>query len=306
MRAFADGACGAGRKQVAEPRGRSRAHSVSLENFMKSSPWLSSRINLNGVDVHLRRRGSGRPLLVLHHDIGSPDELEFYDILADSFEVILPEHSGYGRSERQSWMRSVRDQAVIYNALIDRLDLDDPILVGLGFGGWIAAEMATMTPSSFERLVLVNPMGVKPSQGDILDQALLSYIDYVRAGFHDQRNFDRIFGDFPTTDQLEQWDLCREMSFRIAWKPYMYSQTLPFLLPMIQTPTLVVWGEQNQVVPRSAAEIYTQMMPGSRLEILSDCGHLAEMEQPEKLAGLIAAQRPQLQGSVGVRADIGG
>ena len=45
-------------------------------------------------------------------------------------------------------------------------------LVGLGFGGWIAAEMATMSPRAFRRLVLVGAMGIKPAAGEILDQAL--------------------------------------------------------------------------------------------------------------------------------------
>ena len=73
-------------------------------------------------------------------------------------------------------------------------------------------------------------MGIKPPEGDIFDQAIVSYIDYARAGFHDQKAFDKIYGAEPSTDQLEAWDIAREMCFRIAWKPYMYSQTLPHLL----------------------------------------------------------------------------
>src|SRR5690242_1862986 len=73
----------------------------------------------------------------------------------------------------------------------------------------------------FHRLVLVGAMGLKPPDGDIFDQAIVSYLDYARAGFHDQEAFARVYGDV-STDQLVEWDLCREMSFRIAWKPYMY------------------------------------------------------------------------------------
>lgn len=255
---------------------------------MGSLAWTSSSIDLNGTEIFVRRRGSGQNILVLHHDIGTLEDIEFYNILSKNFHVILPDHAGYGNSTRPVWMRSVRDQAIMYKALIDRLDIGSCKLVGLGFGGWIAAEMATMGASAYEQLVLVNPMGVRPPEGHILDQALLGYIDYVRSGFHDQTNFDRIYGDHPSIEQLEQWDQCREMSFRIAWKPYMYSQTLPFLLPLVQTPALVVWGDKNQVVPRSAIDNYQTALRGSRIEILSDCGHLAEMERPEELAALIA------------------
>jgi hypothetical protein len=85
--------------------------------------------------------------------------------------------------------------------------------------------MATMAPRDVAKLVLVGPMGIKPPEGDIFDQAIVSYIDYARAGFHDQKAFDKIYGAEPSTDQLEAWDIAREMCFRIAWKPYMYSQT---------------------------------------------------------------------------------
>ena len=189
--------------------------------------WTTEEVRVAGSSVRLRTAGRGAPLLVLHHDIGTPEQLPFYDALADRFTLLLPSHPGYDGSERPALMRSVRDVAVTYQALLAQRGLADVALVGLGFGGWIAAEMATMSPRAFRRLVLVGAMGIKPAEGEILDQALVSYIDYVRAGFEDQKAFERLFGADPPTPQLEQWDLNREMTFRIAWKPYMYNPTLP-------------------------------------------------------------------------------
>ena len=127
--------------------------------------------------------------------------------------------------------------------------------------------MAALAPRDFHRLVLVGAMGVKPPEGDIFDQAIVSYIDYAQAGFHDQAAFARIYGDV-STDQLVAWDLCREMSFRIAWKPYMYSQTLPHLLGGVRAPALVVWGDDDKIVPKSAGERYVGALargaPGDR------------------------------------------
>ena len=70
--------------------------------------------------------------------------------------------------------------------------------------------------------------------------------------------FARIYGEV-STDQLVAWDLCREMCFRIAWKPYMYSQTLPHLLGGVRAPALVVWGDDDKIVPRSAGELYAAL-----------------------------------------------
>jgi pimeloyl-ACP methyl ester carboxylesterase len=184
-------------------------------------------------------------------------------------------------------MRSVRDLAVMYRALLAALGVEKAALIGLGFGGWIAAEMATMAPADIAKLVLVAPMGIKPPEGDILDQAIVSYIDYARAGFGDQKKFEKIYGAEPSTDQLEAWDIAREMCFRIAWKPYMYSHTLPHLLGVVKIPALIVWGDHDQIVPVSTAKRYMAALPNAHLEIIEACGHCVDLEQPEKLTNLV-------------------
>ena len=252
-----------------------------------AASWTRTELQVAGLKVQLDRGGSGPPLLILPHDIGSLPRLPAYDALAERFEVLLPQHPGYGHSERPQWMRSARDLAVLHRWLLSELDVARPTLLGLGFGGWIAAEMATMAPRDQAHLLLVGPMGVKPPQGDILDQALVSHIDYARAGFHDQKAFDALYGEDPSTDQLVEWDLCREMSFRIAWKPYMYNPALPHLFGRIRAPALVIQGEHDAVVPRGAAELYAARLPGARLELVPGCGHCVEMEKPAELVRLV-------------------
>jgi pimeloyl-ACP methyl ester carboxylesterase len=220
-----------------------------------------------GIKLHVSRAGKGRPVLVLHHETGTLDRLPFYDALAAKFDVLVPHHPGYSRSQRPDWMRHPRDIAVIYRGLLADLKLSNAVLVGLGFGGWIAAEMASMAPGDLAKLVLVGAMGIKPPQGDILDLAITGYVDYARAGFHDQKAFDRVYGAEPSVDQLEMWDICREMSFRIAWKPYMYSQTLPHLLGAVRAPSLVVWGDDDKGVPQSAGKRYVEALPDAKMEI---------------------------------------
>ena len=249
--------------------------------------WAERTVEIVGTAVHMRRSGKGPPILVLHRDIGTPATSSFLDELARSADVIVPHHPGWGRSQRAEWMRSVRDLAVIHRALLAELKIEKAVLLGLGFGGWIAAEMATMAPADVAKLVLVGPMGIKPSQGDILDQAIVSYIDYARAGFHDQKAFDGIYGAEPSTDQLEAWDIAREMCFRVAWKPYMYSQTLPHLLRSVKAPALIVWGGKDGIVPASTADRYLGALPQARLEIVRDCGHCVELESPQSLARLV-------------------
>ena len=256
-----------------------------------SSPWTTETFPIGGVALKLTRAGDGPPLLVLHHDVGTLARLPFYDALASRFTVLVPSHPGYDGSERPQWMRNVRDLAAVHQWLLGELAVarapQSVTVVGLGFGGWVAAEMATQAPRAFRKLVLVGAMGVKPDRGVVADQALVSYIDYVRLGFNDQRMFDRLFGAEPETNRLEHWDLNREMSFRIAWKPYMYNASLPHLLGGIATPTLVVWGRDDRVVPLECGERYAKALPRARLEVVAGAGHFVEMEKPDELARLV-------------------
>jgi pimeloyl-ACP methyl ester carboxylesterase len=251
-----------------------------------ATAFRSEAREIAGSKLNLLRGGKGAPLVVLPHDIGTLPKLDLYDRLAQSFEVIVPDYAGWGASPRSEWMRSVRDVAVQMQGLIADLGLERPSLLGLGFGGWVAAEMATMAPREVGRIALVGPMGIKPNEGYILDQAIISYIDYPQAFFHDQAVFKAHYGDV-STDQLEAWDIAREMCFRIAWKPYMYSQTLPHLLGVAKMPALVVWGEHDKVVPPATANQWMKALPKARLEIVKGSGHAVDMEKPADLARLV-------------------
>src|SRR5207247_11250422 len=83
--------------------------------------WTETAVEVAGGKLHVARAGSGRPVLVLHHDIGSPDRLPFYDELASRFDVLIPHHPGYGKSERPQCLRSLRDVAAIYQSLLSDL-----------------------------------------------------------------------------------------------------------------------------------------------------------------------------------------
>src|SRR5437763_2451844 len=133
---------------------------------MDEAIWTGAEVETAGIKLHLARAGKGSPIVVLHHETGTLDRLPFYDALAEKHDVLVPHHPGYSRSPRPDWMRSVRDIAIVYRGLLSGLKLQKAHLVGLGFGGWIAAEMASMAPADLGGLVLVGAMGVKPPQGD--------------------------------------------------------------------------------------------------------------------------------------------
>ena len=207
--------------------------------------------------------------------------------MAAQYQVIIPTHPGWGlNSERPEWMRSVRDIAAMYRMYLTGRGIEKANLVGLGFGGWIAAEMATMSGNDVGKVALVGAMGIQPTDGFIMDMSIVGYLDYARAFFAEPARFTEVYGE-PTGDMLEGFDICREMCFRIAWKPYMYSQTLPNLLQSMPAETLVVWGENDTVVPMSSCNLYMESLPNARKEIVAGSGHAVDMDKPDQLAGLV-------------------
>ena len=157
----------------------------------------STLVEVCGGNVSHLQKGAGKALVILHHSISNHGWLPLHERLAEHFTVHVPDLPGYGDSDRPDWARSARDLAILIELWMDRLGLEDVTLVGFGFGGWIAAELATMSQLRLAGLVLVGAAGVRPREGEIVDQLVVDYVDYVRSGFQDETAFERYFGEDP-------------------------------------------------------------------------------------------------------------
>jgi pimeloyl-ACP methyl ester carboxylesterase len=247
----------------------------------------SREVVVAGLRVPILVGGGGTPVVVLHHDIGNPGWIPFYETLSARHRVVVPTHPGFDGADRPEWMRSVRELAALYRWILHELELSSPYLVGLGFGGFLAAELATLAHGTLPGLALINPMGLQPREGEILDQFLINSEEYVSAGFCALDLYRRQFGDPPDVDQLVTWEINREMTTRIAWKPYLFDPALDPMLPGVDAPTLVVCGEKDRIVPPVCGRQYAERIPGARLVEIADCGHFADLERPDELASLI-------------------
>ena len=255
---------------------------------MNNPPRL---IDIAGITVELRRGGSGTPVLVIHGELGVPGWLESFAQLAEHHDVIVPSLPGYGRSTRPDWIMGVHDLAAWVTWFARDIDLRTPVnVIGCSLGGWVTAEIATVAPQFFNKMVLVGAMGIKPEQGEIFDYFLESGLTGLRRAFHRPEQssaFMRYWGNEWTPEETDLVEQHREMTCRIAWKPYMHSLTLRHLLPGVSTPTLLLWGGEDAITPINSGEIYQRAIPRSRLVVIENCGHMPEMEKPTEFAGLI-------------------
>lgn len=244
--------------------------------------WHQDTIKIDSTDLAVIRGGSGRPLLVLHEEMGHPGWLKWHGELARDHSLLIPLHPGFGVTPRADWIWNVRDLAGFYARLVREQKLAPVDVIGFSLGGWVAAEMAANNQDQFRKMVLVGAAGVRPPQGEILDIFQLMAPAELAASVLDPEKtpeFDQLYGGIGPA-AFELWEDARAETARLAWSPYMHNPSLPHLLGIIdKLPTLLIWGREDGVVPLSAGEAYHKLVAGSRLVVLDKCGHRPEIEQ---------------------------
>ena len=211
----------------------------------------------------------------------------FQEALAPHFTVFAPDMPGFGDSPRVDWARHPRDLAAIMLAFARKAGLKDYTLVGLGFGGWIAAEMASFAGPDLAAMVLSAPAGMRPDETFILDQVMEDPFAYLRAGFGNRAVFEAYFPDLKDKDLRARLEQSRETIARVSWKPYMYSYELPETLKEVHVPTTVVWGEKDPVIPPECAALFAKALPRCEVRRLPVDGHFLELENPALLASVV-------------------
>jgi len=247
------------------------------------------RTTVAGVELRSLESGDGPSVVVLHHSFGNPGWLPVHEELARSAAVAALDLPGFGASARPDWARDVRDLAMLVGWWLRARGRGPAAVVGCGFGGWVAAELAAMWPEGLSHLVLVGAAGILPEQGRILDQVLVSHSEYVRAAFASPGAYEAVYTSELPDELLLQWDRNREMTARVAWKPHMYNRRLVPLLAQVTVPALVVWGDSDRVVPVECGERYAELLPRAALQVVESCGHAVDMEKPFELARLVYA-----------------
>ena len=242
-------------------------------------------LEVGNAKIQLFKAGSGDPLLILHGAGGNRGVLKYAQALADRFTVYLPTHPGFGKSERPAWIETIADLASFYTWLQEIHGLEGVRTIGFSMGGWLAAEIAATCRHAFSKLMLVDPVGIKPLTSEITDIFIISPSQVAELTFHDPRQapeYNQIYVETPPPEQTNIAERDREMAVRICWRPYMHDPRLPHLLQRVSIPTSIVWGKQDRIVPLECAELYHQAIKGSDLKVIDNCGHSPQIEKPDE------------------------
>jgi pimeloyl-ACP methyl ester carboxylesterase len=247
----------------------------------------ASRIVVRDTPVDLLRDGSGPPLLFLHGAGAGGRWLGFQERLAERFDVLAPSHPGHGASPAAEWIEHVSDLAFHYLDLLDTLGLDRVHVVGASFGGWIAAEMATMASHRLESMTLIDPVGIKV-EGWIYPFLFgMELPQLVATIFHDPTAAMALAPSDMSIDTLAVLYRQNTALARVAWNPYLYDPLLRRRLARITTPTLLCWGAHDRLAPRVCAEAWRKEIPGAVLRVFGDSGHVPHLEEPDAVAAAV-------------------
>jgi pimeloyl-ACP methyl ester carboxylesterase len=244
------------------------------------------RLNVLGIELEAVRRGEGRPILLLHGFQTIDPGARFLDLLGRYGEVIAPSSPGFGRSPRPKDFDTVYDLVHLYLEVLEMLPGDRVTLIGFSFGGWLAAEVAVACSHRLDKLVLVDPLGIKISDRetrDILDIFNQSPDEVRRKSWHDPDGFAPDFNAM-SDEALVTYARNREALCLYAWHPYMYNPQLSRWLGRINVPTLLLWGESDGVVTPDYGRAYSRLIADSRFELIERAGHHPEIEQPAAFA----------------------
>ena len=250
----------------------------------------SSRV-INGIRVETIERGQGRPLLVLHPEIGIDPVAPVLDLLAREARVIAPTHPGFGRSELPQWMNTVDDLAYFYLDFLEALDLRDTAIVGVSMGAWIAAEIAVKSTARISHLILANPLGIKVGDRetrDIVDIFAITQEKVDELAFFDPQRGKRDYKSTPDADVLAA-ARNREATARFGWSPYMHNPKLRGRLHRIRIPALVLWGTADRIVSESYGRAFCAALSRGTFEPVERAGHYPHLEQPEEFARRVLA-----------------
>jgi pimeloyl-ACP methyl ester carboxylesterase len=265
---------------------------------------------LHGHRVRYRIGGDGPVILLIHGITGSSAQwASTMELLESDYTVIAPDLLGHGESAKPRGDYSLGAYASGLRDLLAWLDVPAATVVGHSLGGGIAMQFAYQFPERCERLGLVNSGGLGREVNIVLRAAALPGAELVLPLI--AANWSRSVG-VAVSDALgrlglrvgsDMAEMARGYASLIdgeARSAFLHTlraviepggqrvSAVDRLYLAEEVPTLIVWGERDPLIPVKHAYAAHEAMPGSRLEIFSDAGHFAQLDEPVRFAGVLA------------------
>ena len=227
--------------------------------------------------------GSGPPLVLIHGVGGDADEWAFcFEALSASHRVIALDLLGFGRSDKPFITYSIEVFVEVVDAFLHNLNIQRPSLLGVSLGAWIAAAFALQFPERVEKLVLVDAAGVWGNTTELPVDLHVSSRRHAREVF-ELLLYDKSLATDALVDLAYEQHLARGDGYTVHRVLQNLREGREFLdnrIAGISTPTLIVWGEEDVLIPIATGRLMHRLIRNSRLEVIPQCGHLPAFEKP--------------------------
>lgn len=279
--------CGAPNTEPAKP-------SISDNPYFLAA---DKTVNIDGINIRYRDEGSkDLPAIVMIH--GFTSSLETWDALAgellSDYRIVRLDLPGHGLSDQDPTGNYSNARTVeLFTKFSDKLSLENPALVGNSLGGLIAWRTAQSNPSSAAKLILISPGGfsINSVTEDPVAVPMMVKIYLTKAPSAGVKQAtSALYGDpaLLTEDRLTQIeDMMKRSGNGDAFVTRAGQFTLPNPesdLASVSTPTLIIWGEKDIMIPPSQGPRFLEAMPYARLINYEGIGHVPQEEAPARLA----------------------
>lgn len=236
-------------------------------------------------NIQVAEGGSGSPLLYLHGAGGYVGWPSYLNRLAKDYRVYAPAHPGVAGSTGLNHLDDLWDLVQFFEELLDALGIDQCHLIGHSYGGFCAAELAAHRPERISRLVLVNSLGLWLPHRPVADFFILTSDERREMMWHDPESELAHAAVAQPTDPEERLEhrLNRVQTLqsvaKFTWP--IPERGLHKRAHRITMPTLVVWGDSDQVIPPEYGAAFRDLLPNATLAVIPRCGHIPQLERPD-------------------------
>ena len=252
----------------------------------------TATVEINGFSCRIWKKGSGPKLGFVAGFGGLPKWVPFLDALARERTVIVPSLPGFPGGERgHTVLDSHLDWVLAVRQLLHGAGLDGADLAGSSVGASLVAEMAALWPQSLRRIALVAPFGLFDDKDPPTDPWAQRAPDLPGLMCADPAIWEALKA-VPDGHNDPEWPIeqtrASEAAARIFWP--LGNTKLDKRLPLITAPTLLLWGAEDRIMPRTYADRFARGIAGkTEIRVIPGAGHLAELDKPDEVAAAILA-----------------
>lgn len=209
----------------------------------------------------------GKTYLILLHGLGGYGNnfLRMSNLISDDYGIILPDLLGHGKSEKLRNL-TVEDQSKAVKEMISSLGIEDYIIGGNSYGGWVS-QYHEIAYGDASKLILIDSAGSNPTVGQNGSESVEKFLKRIEKVY--PNNHMECIRDMLTNNTDSQFVITDEM------------------LRKITKPTLILWGDMDSLIPLKYARHIHELISTSTLEIIEGAGHTPHFEAFQKVASSV-------------------